>query len=120
MSLGTSNSLVCFLLAMGFLSLAGIPPLAGFFGKFSIYFALVKNYLYFVAVISAILSLLTCVYYIRLVRFLWFSGMQNMLPIHFFIPFTQFQAYLIAFMVILNFSIFFIQGPLSQFISSLY
>lgn len=70
MSLSSSNTLLGFFLALGFLSLAGVPPLAGFFGKVFIFYSLVMEGHYFLVLISLFFSVLISVYYIRLVRFL--------------------------------------------------
>jgi len=52
------------------LSFAGIPPFAGFFGKILIFQALVFKGYYFFALVGVLFSVITCVYYIRLIRFI--------------------------------------------------
>lgn len=54
--------------------MAGIPPLAGFFGKYYILSSALDRGM-FVPVIAALsLSVVTTYYYIRIIRTLWFEG----------------------------------------------
>jgi NADH-quinone oxidoreductase subunit N len=65
------------LLAVGFLimllSLAGIPPLAGFFAKFYIFVAVVDSKLYLLAVIGLITTVVSAFYYLRIVKIIYFD-----------------------------------------------
>jgi len=65
-----ANSPLSFLLVFSLFSFAGIPPLAGFFGKVLIFKALIMHGYYSIALIAVLFSVLTCVYYIRLIRFI--------------------------------------------------
>jgi len=65
-----ANRPLSFLFVFSLLSFAGIPPLAGFFGKALIFKALIMYGYYNTALIAVLFSVLTCVYYIRLVRFI--------------------------------------------------
>jgi len=47
------------------LSMSGIPPLAGFFAKFSIIFSMVNNNFYFVGMMSIVFSMIGSFYYLR-------------------------------------------------------
>jgi NADH-quinone oxidoreductase subunit N len=117
-SISHSNFILSFLLVLCLLSLAGVPPLAGFFGKFLIFFVLIDNGQYLLALYAVLFSVLTCVYYIRLVRFLWFVEYDNY-PIYFLnsIPFNQ--AIWISFISIINIFFYFFQGPILIFITDL-
>lgn len=64
-SLSHSNFVLSLLLIFCLLSLAGIPPLAGFFGKFLIFISLVNKGYYLLALYALLFSVLTCIYYIR-------------------------------------------------------
>lgn len=65
-SLSHSNFILSILLVFCLLSLAGIPPLAGFFGKFLVFLALVFQGNYLLALYAVLFSVVTCVYYLRL------------------------------------------------------
>jgi NADH-quinone oxidoreductase subunit N len=62
-----------FLLAMLLFSLAGIPPLAGFFAKFYVFLAAIKAGLYALAVIGVLASVVSCYYYLAIVKTMYFD-----------------------------------------------
>ncbi|GEO82151.1 NADH-quinone oxidoreductase subunit NuoN [Pararhodospirillum oryzae] len=61
--------------AMGVLmfSMAGIPPLAGFFGKFYVFMAAINHGLYTLAVIGVLSSVVAAFYYLRIVKLMFFD-----------------------------------------------
>jgi len=71
-SLSHTNFIMSFLFVFSLLSFAGIPPFVGFFGKLLVFYALIVNGQYILALLGVLFSVLTCVYYIRLIRFIWF------------------------------------------------
>jgi NADH-quinone oxidoreductase subunit N len=68
----TNGGLALALLVIMF-SLAGIPPLAGFFGKYYTFLAAVNAKLWPLAVIGVIASVIACYYYIRIVKLMYFD-----------------------------------------------
>jgi NADH-quinone oxidoreductase subunit N len=54
-------------------SLAGIPPLAGFFGKWYIFLSAIHAHLYALAVIGVIASVIGAFYYLRIVKLMYFD-----------------------------------------------
>jgi NADH-quinone oxidoreductase subunit N len=62
-----------FVFAMLMFSLAGIPPLAGFFAKFYVFLAAVKAGLYPLAVIGVVASVVGAYYYLRIVKIIYFD-----------------------------------------------
>ena len=54
-------------------SLAGIPPMAGFFAKFYVFLAAVKAGLYPLAVIGVVASVVGAYYYVRIVKIIYFD-----------------------------------------------
>ncbi len=54
-------------------SLAGVPPLAGFFGKWFVFFAAVDAGLVWLAVVAVLASAVSAFYYLRIVWFMWFD-----------------------------------------------
>jgi len=62
---------LAFLLTMFLLSLAGIPPLAGFFGKFLVFAAAIQSKYYILAIAGVANSVLALYYYIKVVKFMY-------------------------------------------------
>jgi NADH-quinone oxidoreductase subunit N len=60
-------------LAVFMFSLAGIPPLAGFFGKFYIFLAAIEAGFYSLAVIGVLASVVGAYYYLRIVKIMYFD-----------------------------------------------
>jgi NADH-quinone oxidoreductase subunit N len=65
--------LFAFLFAMLLFSLAGVPPLAGFFAKFYVFNAAIQAHLYWLAVAGVILSVVSAYYYLRIVKIMYFD-----------------------------------------------
>ena len=65
------------LLSLGFLiilfSLAGIPPLAGFFAKFYVFMSVIQSEMYFLALIGLITSVISAFYYLRIIKIIYFD-----------------------------------------------
>jgi NADH-quinone oxidoreductase subunit N len=72
-SLARSNYNIGFLIVLNFFSIAGIPPLAGFFSKMFIFMAALQSKLYLLTFISILTTVVSCFYYIRVVRLLSFD-----------------------------------------------
>ncbi len=64
---------MAFALAMLMFSLAGIPPLAGFWAKFYVFLAAINAKLYILAVVGVVTSVVGAYYYIRLVKIIYFD-----------------------------------------------
>ncbi|WP_296204077.1 NADH-quinone oxidoreductase subunit NuoN [uncultured Hyphomicrobium sp.] len=71
--LAQNNLPMAFILAMLLFSLAGVPPLAGFFGKFYVFAAAVKAELYGLAIIGVLASVVGAFYYLRIVKVMFFD-----------------------------------------------
>jgi NADH-quinone oxidoreductase subunit N len=61
------------LFAMLLFSLAGIPPLAGFFAKFYVFLAAIKAGLYLLAVVGVLASVIGAYYYLTIVKIMYFD-----------------------------------------------
>src|SRR5215470_16794626 len=72
--LSSTSPLMAFLLAMLLFSLAGVPPLAGFFAKFYVFLAAIHAGLYALAVIGVLLSVVGAYYYLRIVNIMYFDA----------------------------------------------
>src|SRR5262249_5998877 len=71
--LARTNGPMAFLFAMLLFSLAGIPPLAGFFAKFYVFLAAIKAGLYVLAVIGVLASVVGAYYYLAIVKAMYFD-----------------------------------------------
>src|SRR6201997_2319581 len=71
--LSRTNPLLAFFFAMFLFSLAGVPPLAGFFGKFYVFVAAIKAGLFTLAVIGVLTSVVGAFYYLSIVKVMYFD-----------------------------------------------
>ncbi|HVL74364.1 MAG TPA: NADH-quinone oxidoreductase subunit NuoN, partial [Beijerinckiaceae bacterium] len=68
-----THPVLAFCLAMMLFSLAGIPPLAGFFAKFYVFAAAIQANLVALAIIGVVTSVVGAYYYIRIVKVMYFD-----------------------------------------------
>jgi len=54
-------------------SLAGIPPLAGFFAKFYIFMAVIEQSMYFLAIVGLLSTVIAAFYYLRIIKIIYFD-----------------------------------------------
>src|SRR5499427_8547748 len=71
--LSRTNPLLAFFFAMLLFSLAGIPPLAGFFAKYFVFTAAMKAGLFTLAVIGVLTSVVGAYYYLTIIRLMYFE-----------------------------------------------
>ncbi|KJC59275.1 NADH:ubiquinone oxidoreductase subunit N [Bradyrhizobium sp. LTSPM299] len=71
--LSRTNPLLAFVFAMFLFSLAGVPPLAGFFGKWYVFVAAIKANLFTLAVIGVLTSVVGAFYYLSIVKVMYFD-----------------------------------------------
>ncbi len=71
--LGRTHPTMAFLLAMLLFSMAGVPPLAGFFAKFYVFLAAIKAGLYVLAIIGVLASVVGAYYYLAIVKVMYFD-----------------------------------------------
>jgi NADH-quinone oxidoreductase subunit N len=71
--LGRNNGGHAFVLAMLMFSLTGIPPLAGFFGKYFVFLAAIHSGLFALAVIGVLASVVGAYYYLRIIKIMYFD-----------------------------------------------
>lgn len=76
--LARTNPMMAFFFAMLLFSLAGIPPLAGFFAKFYVFLAAIKAGLYALAVIGVLASVVGAYYYLMIVKIMYFDEPRPM------------------------------------------
>jgi len=71
--LSRTNPMLAFLFAMFLFSLAGVPPLAGFFAKWYVFVAAIKAGLFTLAVIGVLASVVGAFYYLSIVKVMYFD-----------------------------------------------
>jgi NADH-quinone oxidoreductase subunit N len=71
--LSQTQPFMAFLFAAILFSLAGIPPLAGFFAKYYVFLAAIEAELYPLAVIGVVTSVVGAYYYLRIVKLMYFD-----------------------------------------------
>jgi len=71
--LSKSHPMMALALAIFMFSMAGIPPLAGFFGKFYIFLAAIEAELYALAIIGVLTSVVGAFYYLRIIKIAYFD-----------------------------------------------
>jgi NADH-quinone oxidoreductase subunit N len=71
--LSKTQPVLALCLAIFMFSLAGIPPLAGFFGKVYVFLAAIEAKLYTLAVIGVLTSVVGAYYYVRIVKVMYFD-----------------------------------------------
>ena len=54
-------------------SLAGIPPMAGFFAKFYIFISVIEESMYFLAIVGLISTVVSAFYYLRIIKIIYFD-----------------------------------------------
>jgi NADH-quinone oxidoreductase subunit N len=79
--LARTQPVMAFILAALMFSLAGIPPLAGFFAKFYVFLAAIQGKFYVLAVIGVLASVVGAYYYLRIVKLMYIDEpVQRFLP----------------------------------------
>ena len=72
--LSKNHPLIALSLLVILFSLAGIPPLAGFFAKFYIFKAVLQQSMYFLAIIGLLSTVVAAFYYLRIVKIMYFDS----------------------------------------------
>ena len=68
-----NHPLMCFGLLTILFSLAGIPPLAGFFAKFYIFMSVIESGMFGLAIVGLVTTVVSAYYYIRIVKIMYFD-----------------------------------------------
>ena len=75
--LGKTHPMLAAAMTLFMFSMAGIPPLAGFFGKLYVFLAAIEAELYGLAVIGVITSVVGAFYYLRIIRIMCFDDVDE-------------------------------------------
>jgi NADH-quinone oxidoreductase subunit N len=71
--LSSTNPFMATVLTILMFSLAGIPPMAGFFAKYFVFMAAIEAHLYALAIIGVLASVVGAYYYLRVIKVMWFD-----------------------------------------------
>nr|QDA21743.1 NADH dehydrogenase subunit 2 [Proschkinia sp. SZCZR1824] len=93
-----SNNSIAFSLSLTMFSMAGMPPLIGFFTKFSLFLTAVLSHLYLVTLVAILFSVVSTFYYIRLIKVLYF---ENAIVGKLYYPVNSEKIVLLSFLVYL-------------------
>ena len=72
--LSKNHPILSFSFLIVLFSLAGIPPLAGFFAKFYIFSAVIEQSMYFLAITGLLSTVIAAFYYLRLIKIIYFDS----------------------------------------------
>ena len=81
--LGQQDAMTSWSLAIVLFSMAGIPPLAGFFGKYYLLLHAQEQGFYGLVIVGLVTSLASAYYYLRLIKIMWFEGSEGLAAIRF-------------------------------------
>ena len=71
--LSKNHPILSFSLLIILFSLAGIPPLAGFFAKFYVFMAVIEESMYFLAIVGLLSTVVAAFYYLRIIKIIYFD-----------------------------------------------
>ena len=69
-----NHPMIAFSFLIILFSLAGIPPLAGFFAKFYIFIAVIEAEMYALAIIGLLTTVVSAFYYLRIIKIIYFDN----------------------------------------------
>jgi NADH-quinone oxidoreductase subunit N len=75
--LASQHPMLSAMLAVFMFSLAGIPPFAGFFGKYYVFFAAIKADLVWLAIVGVFSSVISVYFYLRIVVLMYFKDAES-------------------------------------------
>ncbi|RAU21289.1 NADH-quinone oxidoreductase subunit NuoN [Paramagnetospirillum kuznetsovii] len=71
--LSKTNPVMAFIMAALMFSMAGVPPLAGFWGKFYVFMAAIEAHLYTLSILGILSSVVSAFYYLRIIKIMYFD-----------------------------------------------
>jgi NADH-quinone oxidoreductase subunit N len=75
--LSKHHPLIAICLTILTFSLAGIPPLAGFFAKFYIFLVIIQQKIYYLAVVGLLSAVIAAFYYLRIIKVIYFDAAKE-------------------------------------------
>jgi NADH-quinone oxidoreductase subunit N len=104
-----NQPLLAFSFTLIIASFAGFPPLAGFFAKLYIFFSAISFQYYVLLFVAVIMSVISCFYYLRLIKYIYFSPVQTNT---FIMPISFIHSIIISIVVLFLIVFMFYPGPL--------
>ncbi|MRG55612.1 NADH-quinone oxidoreductase subunit NuoN [Phyllobacterium sp. SYP-B3895] len=108
--LSRTNPIMATILTILMFSLAGIPPLAGFWGKWYTFLAAMQANLYALAIIGIVASVVGAFYYLRIIKIMWFDE-----PAGAFVPMAGELRLVLGVSGLLVLFYVFVGGPVSTY-----
>jgi NADH-quinone oxidoreductase subunit N len=93
------NPVLAFAFFIFLFSIAGIPPLLGFYSKFFVFLTCIKNGLFFISIIFVFLSIISIFYYIRLTKLMFFNRTRNWI---FLEPLSRLSSVILGILLVIN------------------
>jgi NADH-quinone oxidoreductase subunit N len=84
--LSKNHPLISLSLLVILFSLAGIPPLAGFFAKFYIFKSVIDQSMYFLAIVGLLSTVIAAFYYLRIIKVIYFDEQKEKYDVDHSIP----------------------------------
>ncbi len=115
-SLFRNNPVIAITFSLFLFSLAGIPPLGGFFSKLFVFLSLVKIESYLAAIVVIITSVVSAVYYLWIVKIIFFKDYEVKT---YYIPINLVQSNIILSILVLNTFLIIFQNAISVWLVNL-
>ncbi len=112
-SLSKTNPILAITFTIVLFSNAGIPPLAGFFGKLNIFLSAIEAHMYFLAISGILCSTMGAFYSIRLIKIIYFHKINQRIW-HKYKPISKESSLILG--ITFFFILFFFFNPSSSFI----
>jgi NADH:ubiquinone oxidoreductase subunit 2 (subunit N) len=111
-----SNYLLAIIFCLTLFSIAGIPPLIGFYSKFYIFMAGIHSGFYLIVIIAAVISVISAMYYIKLIKLMFFKQFSYITFLN-KIPYSN--SVIISSTFLLNFLFLFLPSLLIMFLHNI-
>lgn len=115
-SLFRNNPTIAISFSVFMFSLAGIPPLAGFFSKLFVFLSLMRVESYFASIIVIVTSVISAVYYLWVIKVIFFKDYDIKT---YYVPITLVQSNIILSVFVLNIFIILFQNAVSIWLINL-
>lgn len=76
-NLAKTHPLLALAMSIIMLSMAGIPPFAGFFAKFYVLLSIIQQEMYYLAIVAVIVTIIGSFYYLRIIKIMYFDDITS-------------------------------------------